>query len=315
LNEEKFYMYGHPFSIAKVKALYCPPVFTMAQLFQIIRLPNLLMAAAIQVLVYFFLLDTTQTILTIADLILLVFSTMFVAAAGYVINDYYDAAIDQVNKPSRWIAGNIWSMEKVLQLFYMLSLLGGILATIVAFRLGLIIYLFIYPLAIACLWFYSYSLKCKPITGNIWVSLFCAGVIMLVALADLLHKRYEAIQIELWYYALFAFLSTWYREIVKDLEDVQGDQRADCKTFPVKYGISKGKIFAGCIAFLLLVALLIWEMSVKDREMRLLFTVMEGSVVASFAFTVYAKDHAYFHKASLMIKGIMLAGTLMLLLI
>jgi 4-hydroxybenzoate polyprenyltransferase len=284
-------------------------------LIQLIRLPNLLLVGLIQSLIYHRLLHEENSVMNWGDLFLLSITTMMVAAAGYVINDYYDAKIDSINRPGHWIAGNTWTMKRVLNTFFILSILGGVLAIILATRLSLLPYLFLYPLAVAGLWFYSYALKCKPILGNVWVSLFCAGVVVLVALPDVFHGHSEVVKMELWYYAAFAFLSTWYREVVKDLEDVEGDRAADCKTFVVRFGMMKGKIMGGVIALILLVSLLIWEVSYTDSTQRLLFTVLEGSIVASFAFAWWAKEPVYFHRSSLMIKGIMAAGTLMLILI
>ena len=282
-------------------------------LIQLIRLPNLLLVGIIQALIYSHMLLAENSVMDWEDFFLLSITTMFVAAAGYVINDFYDAKIDSINRPQSWIAGNTWPLKKVMNTFFIISFLGSVLAVMLALRLSLLTYIFLYPLAIAGLWFYSYELKCKPVLGNLWVASFCAGVVVLVALPDLLRGKSEVVKMDLWYYAAFAFLSTWYREVVKDLEDVDGDKTADCKTFVVRHGLLKGKIMAGIIALLRLVALLFWEVSYTDNSLKLLFTVMEGSIVASFAFVWWAKEAAYFHRSSLMIKGIMLAGTLMLI--
>jgi 4-hydroxybenzoate polyprenyltransferase len=284
-------------------------------LIELIRLPNLLLIGLIQSLVYAHLLLADNSIMDWEDFFLLSLITMFVAAGGYVINDYYDAKMDSINRPQTWIAGNTWPLNKVKNTFFIISFLGGVLSVILAINLSLLPYIFLYPFAIAGLWFYSYALKCKPILGNLWVSLFCAGVVVMVAVPDILLGQSEVVKMELWYYAAFAFLSTWYREVVKDLEDVEGDKTTDCKTFVVSYGLLKGKIMAGVIALLLLVALLFWEVSYTAHSLKLVFTVMEGSIVASFAFVWWAKEATYFHRSSLMIKGIMLAGTLMLIFI
>jgi 4-hydroxybenzoate polyprenyltransferase len=284
-------------------------------LIQLIRLPNLLLIGLIQSLIYHRLLHEDDSVMEWRDLLLLSITTMMVAAAGYVINDYYDAGIDRINRPDHWIAGNAWPLKRVMNTFFIFAFIGGVLAILLAIRLSLLPYLFLYPLAVTGLWYYSYVLKCKPILGNVWVALFCGGVVVLVALPDVLHGHSGVVKMELWYYAVFAFLSTWYREVVKDLEDVEGDRAADCKTFVVRFGLMKGKIMAGVITLILLVSLLFWEVSYTDSTIRLLFTVLEGSIVASFAFAWWAKEPVYFHRSSLLIKWIMAAGTLMLILI
>lgn len=271
------------------------------------------MLAVIQGIIYLRLLQTVQSVLGSAEIILVITITVMIAASGYVINDYYDARIDSINKPQRWIAGNTWTLKTVLNVYSVLVGAGALLSIFLAYRLSLFIYLFIYPAAIAGLWFYSYALKCKPVAGNLWVALFCGGVVSIIALPDILHGNQEVINIQLWYYSLFAFQSTWYREAVKDLEDVAGDQREGCNTFPVRFGIKNGKIVAIVLGLLLISALIAWEMTQTDSLKKLIFTVLEGSVVATTAFIWWSKDHTYFQKASLLIKGVMLAGTLVLL--
>lgn len=281
--------------------------------FHIIRWPNLLMLAVIQGIIFYRLLQPGLSVMGVAEMILLVTITMTIAASGYVINDYYDARIDSINKPHRWIAGNTWSLKTVLNVYGVLIGAGALLSIFLAYKLSLIIYLFIYPVAIAGLWLYSFALKCRPVAGNLWVALFCAGVVGVIALPDVLHGNEGVISNQLWYYSLFAFLSTWYREAVKDLEDMSGDQQAGCSTFPVRFGIMNGKIFSIVLGLLLVAALIAWEMTQTDSLKKLIFTVLEGSVVATTAFVWWSKDHTYFQKASLLIKGVMLAGTLVLL--
>lgn len=271
------------------------------------------MLAVIQGIIYYRLLQNGLSVLGIAEIILLITITMTIAASGYVINDYYDARIDSINKPQRWIAGNTWTLKTVLNVYSVLVGSGALLSVFLAYRLSLLIYLFIYPAAIAGLWLYSYALKCKPVAGNIWVALFCGGVVSIIALPDLLHGNSEVISIQLCYYSLFAFLSTWYREAVKDLEDMAGDQREGCSTFPERFGLMNGKIMAIVLGLLLIIALIAWEMIQTDSLKKLIFTVLEGSVVATTAFIWWSKDNTYFQKASLLIKGVMLAGTLVLL--
>ena len=123
-------------------------------LIQLIRLPNLLLIGLIQALVYNHLLHEEHSVVDWEDFFLLSIITMFVAAAGYVINDYYDAKIDSINRPQSWIAGNIWPLKRVMNTFFIISFLGGVLAVILALRLSLLAYIFIYPLAIAGLWYF-----------------------------------------------------------------------------------------------------------------------------------------------------------------
>ena len=280
---------------------------------QIIRWPNLLMLAGIQSLVYIKLVHPSSAFISVMDVCLLIFITVLIGAAGYVINDYYDADIDRINKPSKWLAGNVLSLQSTKFLFLALSFTGFVLSILLALRLGLMKYIFIYPLAITGLWFYSYALKCKPIIGNLWVSIFCAGVIGIVALPDMLLGISNAIKSELWYYMAFAFISTWYREVVKDIEDVEGDAKANCQTAVVRYGLMFGKWMAVVLGLFLVVSLLFWERQQTDHWIKLMLTVLEGFTVGSIAFVWWAKNNSYYHHASTIIKGVMIGGTLILI--
>lgn len=283
--------------------------------FNIIRWPNLLMVAVIQYLIYHCLLVSSQSVMGWNDFVLLTIITMLIAASGYVINDYYDARIDSINRPLRWIAGNAWTQRQVLAVYFVLGLTGALLSVLLAVRLSLLVYILIYPFTLLALWLYSYTLKCKPVIGNLWVSLFCAGVVIIVALPDWLLDNQEIIRPELKYYVAFAFLTTWYREVVKDLEDVEGDNMASCRTFIVRYGLVAGKIFALVLGILLVVALYAWDGIQSGNTIKLIFTLMQGGIIATMAFVWWARDNVYFHRASQVIKGVMLAGTLILLLI
>jgi 4-hydroxybenzoate polyprenyltransferase len=103
--------------------------------------------------------------------------------------------------------------------------------------------------------------------------------------------------------------------VIKDLEDVKGDTVASCQTFVVRYGNKAGKILALVLGVLLIAALYTWDLKHSGSTLRLIFTVLQGAVVASMAFVWWAADNKYFHNASLLVKAVMLAGTSMLLMI
>src|SRR5688572_26282392 len=187
------------------------------QLATILRLPNLLMLAGIQYLVFFRLSDYKLSVLSSTDITLLIIITMLIGAGGYVINDFYDNAIDQINKPQKWIAGNTLSLPGVKRIYLIIVFLGFILSVWLALRLDLLRFVFIYPVAVVALWFYSYALKCKAVIGNIWVSVFCASVIGVVFLPDTIYDQSHIIKNAFVYYLLFAFIATWFREVVKDI--------------------------------------------------------------------------------------------------
>lgn len=294
---------------------YIRRVQVIKNLFYIVRWPNLLMLAGIQTLVYFRLLDPLQSELKWPAFLQLAFITILLGAGGYVINDYYDVDNDKINKPEKMIAGKQLSLYQVRMFYFFLVSLGAVGAVILASELGLMTYLFIYPIAVAGLWFYSYALKCKPVAGNIWVSLFCAGVISIVALPDIFLHHAQSVHPELWNYMSFAFLSTWYREVVKDLEDKEGDELASCKTFVVRYGIPAGKKMAAFLGIALLVSLAFWESGQTTNWVNRSLPVIQGFTIASLALMWWAKNSNYYHHASNVIKFVMIMGTALLFVI
>jgi 4-hydroxybenzoate polyprenyltransferase len=272
------------------------------------------MVAAIQYLLYQRLLSP-QSLLHTWDFILLCVTTIVIAAAGYTVNDYYDSRIDRINRPDRWIAGNTLSLQIVWKAYIVLIGIGTILSVFLAYKLALWPYMVLYPLAVAGLWFYSYRLKCIPVAGNMWVALFCAGVVLIVAAPDWLLNNRGVINTQLWYYAAFAFLATWYREVVKDLEDIEGDQRDGCQTYAVRYGLPSAKIMAMLLGLFLLAAMYGWDITHTDNTLRLIFTVLQGAIVASMAFVWWAKNNTYYHNASRIVKVVMLGATMVVLIL
>ncbi len=287
----------------------------MKNFLHIIRWPNLLMVGGIQAIIYYFLLFTKDSRLSDIDFWILALITMLIAASGYVINDYYDASIDQINKPERWISGNTWSAITVRNVYFTLVGIGAILSVWLSFRLELINWLFLYPFAVIGLWVYSFKLKCTPVIGNLWVASFCAGVVMIVVMPDWLLENRGVIRDELWIYVAFAFIATWYREMIKDLEDEAGDRGAHCQTFVVRFGTFSGKLVTVILGVILLVALLWWHGSEQNKIVDFGLSLLQGAVVGSLALVWWAKDNKYFHRASTVIKLVMLVGTGLLLII
>ena len=118
---------------------------------------------------YYKLLNHPLSTLSLTNVLMMIGITMMIGAGGYVINDYYDAPIDEINKPEKQVAGKIWSLSIVKNLYWMLTGIGFLLSVWLAVKMDLLGYLFIYPIAVGGLWLYSYSLKCKPFIGNLWV--------------------------------------------------------------------------------------------------------------------------------------------------
>lgn len=224
--------------------------------FRLIRLPNLFFIALAQLL---FQLAIYQPIYagqippgdTIRFCWLLIASVL-IAAGGYVINDYFDVNIDEVNKPTSLVVDKIISRRWAIAWHLLLSG-AGLLCTVLSLdslRQG---YLLLINMAcVVLLWFYSTRFKKSFLIGNFLIALLVAWSILVVFVSkiDPLQWAYEAdpLQLRLYRFAIlyggFAFLATLARELIKDVEDMEGDRRYGCKTLPIIWGVGVARFFA-----------------------------------------------------------------------
>lgn len=195
-------------------------------------------------------------------LLLLILSIVLIAAGGYVINDYFDVKIDRINRPDDLVVTHHITRDGAMYLFYALTIIGVLLGLVVAWWSRSWTFAMILIVVPGLLWFYSASYKRQLLVGNIVVAFLSALVPMLIAIinADYLRHLYgETLaytpivgQLYVWIsgFALFAFLTTLAREIVKDIEDIEGDCEMECRTMPIVWGIKTAKIVTTCILIL-----------------------------------------------------------------
>ena len=163
-------------------------------------------------------------------LFLLSASTILIAAAGYVINDYYDVKIDLINKPERVVIGKGVTRRYAIFFHTVLSLAGVGIGFLLNWKIGLVNFVSGF-----LLWWYSNSLKRQPFVGNLTVALLTGLSIELVNLYFGVDHNIVTI------YAIFAFFMTLVREIIKDMEDLKGDNTFGCRTLPIIWGLRKTK--------------------------------------------------------------------------
>lgn len=215
------------------------------QILKLIRYPNLAIIGLTQFLTALFLLENSSFLGLLANLqfILLILSTLLIASGGYIINDYYDIKIDYVNKPDRVVIGKHLKRRHVLVIHSFFNGLGILLGIFVSWWIvGINI------LATFLLWLYSNLLKRLPLWGNLVVS-FLTGLSVFVVYI-LFRQNLELIAM----YSVFAFFISLIREIVKDLEDIEGDEKFGCRTLPIAVGLIATKRIIYSITFLFLVA-------------------------------------------------------------
>ncbi len=304
----------------------------MTPYFHIIRWKNLLFLALIQWLiqhaVIFPLLQTfsfdTSSHTTLYWLLIL--STVLITAGGYVINDYFDVKIDRINRPERIIVGEKISLKSTMLYYQILTGLGTLIGLVVAFLSKSFTLGFIYILTPGLLWFYSASYKRQFVVGNLIVSLSSALAVFIVGIlavsllklnyGDLLHQTPIPKVIYGWTggFAGFAFVLTWMREIIKDMEDVEGDRELECRTMPIKWGLKRTKIFLYVLILLTIAALFLAEHFFISFENNITARYIIFGIclpLVALGYLIFkAKTPAEFHQASTLSKYIMLIGVL-----
>lgn len=308
----------------------------MTNYFKIIRWQNLLFIVLIQFLIQFAVVSPIlQTYYIVPqnflpDFILMVLATIFIAAGGYVINDYFDVKIDRINKPDKVIVAETITKENAMRYYQVLTGIGLFTGLALALMLHSFTLGFVFIVIPGLLWFYSAAYKRQFLWGNLIVSFLAAITIFIVGIVivtdlkkefgDLLYQTNIPMVLYLWTggFGAFAFLVTWIREIIKDMEDEKGDREMECRTMPIKIGITKTKWVIYLLIALTIAALLHYnfKMSPFDGNITLRYIIV-GLIVPFIilAFLVFkAKMPKEFKQASALSKYIMLIGILYTLL-
>lgn len=193
---------------------------------EILRPGNALMGAISIILVA--IIDKTFTIPVILAMITVFFET----AAGNVINDYFDYKIDLINKPERPLPSGRISLKNGRNYAYLLFLAGTICGFLISFLTDNWIPFGIVLLADVILYLYAYKLKSTPLIGNLAVG-FMTGFGFVFGGFSINNPDIIMTSIFL---GFFAFVMTTAREIVKDIEDMEGDEADGARTLPLMIG-------------------------------------------------------------------------------
>jgi 4-hydroxybenzoate polyprenyltransferase len=313
----------------------------ITDLMDLVRLPNLLVVAVTMMLMRYSIirpllnampvtltddpLTTTAMMFQLSwfDFLILVISTCLLTAAGYVINDYFDIRADLINRGSI-IVGNTVTRRMAMMYHNVLNILGVIGGTYVSARIGFIWLGIFFILITGLLYFYSATYKKQFLLGNIIVAILVGMVPMLVVVYDAapIYVYYSQAALDFpgvgilffWVggFALFAFLTTLIREIIKDMEDCEGDRETGRKTLPVRAGFMTCKsvvIFLSLITIALLY--FVWAVYLNDRITLTYITLLLLIPFLTVIYKVFTgKDKDHFHKASRLMKLIMVAGIL-----
>ncbi|MEQ8909986.1 MAG: geranylgeranylglycerol-phosphate geranylgeranyltransferase [Vicingaceae bacterium] len=316
--------------------------------FKLVRLPNLIIIGLTQYairygIIYPFLVQANLDLFLSESLFgMLVAATVLIAAAGYIINDYFDVKLDYLNKPEQLVVGKSIKRRYAMVMHIIFNIIGLALAAYVAYVIAHPMLVLFQLVSAALLWFYSVSFKKQVIIGNLIIASltalvpFTAGYYEIAVMFDsmeqfahneaIIGKNLGSLLFSIKYllywiigYSAFAFLLTMIREIVKDMEDIEGDKAFDCKTFPIVFGIPKTKKLAIGISLFTLACISLLEVMqwISNDWISLAYFVVFISlplIYVSFLLTK-AKTKKHFFIISQSIKVCMLFGILYTLVI
>lgn len=229
--------------------------------FRLIRFPILLLIGAMQYCMRWFILEPMLSIngydmlITDRQFGYLVLSTMLIAAGGYAINDYFDVKVDRINKIKKVIVDRYIKRRVAMMLHLILTGIGFLIASYLAWKVGMWQMIALYVFGVFTLWYYSTTLQHQFLAGNLAIAVMAAFVPLIVGLFEIpVQNRAHPEVIEELGYSIFnvpafwiigfsavLFVLTLAREITKDVVDFRGDRIFGSKTIPIQLGVKATK--------------------------------------------------------------------------
>jgi 4-hydroxybenzoate polyprenyltransferase len=297
--------------------------------FKLLRWSNILFIVLTQFLFQYAVINHLFGVnehITHVQCILMVVASATIAAAGYVINDYFDINIDIINKPAKRYIENIFTRRQAILFHFFLNIIGLICTACVSYTTKYWWLLFYNLLSTVLLILYSISLKRKNLYGNFLIALLTAytlGVLFILQLhllnnnpgtnISLVNKLFRITGA----FLLFSFITTLIREAVKDLEDIEGDRKEGCKTMPIVWGVPVTKMYTGILLFITAILLsgiaiycVLLHFYLAPIYILLLLVIPDVYCIVLLKKAQHPNEYA---KISRLIKIIMLAGVVSML--
>lgn len=252
-------------------------------------------------------------------------STLLIAAAGYIINDYFDVKTDKINRPETVVIDVVIKRRWAVILHIIFNGIGLILGLYLAIKCHTLKLLMFQLLSILLLWFYSTHFKKQLLVGNIVVSLLTATIPLMPMVYEyylaggidslssfLIGDFLKILVIIVLGYSAFAFLTSFAREVIKDMEDYKGDIQTGCKTMPIVWGIITSKVVTFFVIVITIGLLLLASLKFyKEKQFMAVYYIL-GVVILPLMIlliqTIRAKTSKDFKMASLLLKFTMLFG-------
>ncbi|CAL1519526.1 geranylgeranylglycerol-phosphate geranylgeranyltransferase [Chitinophaga sp. MM2321] len=287
---------------------------------KLVRWPNLVFILLTQALFYFCVINRLlPDYMSVTHLTFITISYVLIAAAGYIINDYFDLRIDLINKPERVFITNGISKYWAIGWYALLNIVAIGLSTFVDMDAAGKTIVGSTVTCIVLLFFYSAIFKKKFLIGNIVVAGVTAWSIIVLTCMQAgwswLHDDGNNTQMIGWLailYTGFAFIISLIREIIKDMEDVVGDEKFRCRTMPIVWGITGARLFVITLLGVLVLVLFATTV-VLLREQRWLMGLYCGGMIITPLVAVAVKlgkaaTTSDYHRLSTYIKLVMLSG-------
>lgn len=301
---------------------------------KLIRVENLFIIAITQVCMKYFVFSPLNDFLNLTPSLfaVLVTSTILIAAAGYIINDYFDVKTDKINRPDTVVIDVMIKRRWAMVLHIVLNLLGLGLGLYLAIKCHCIQLVTFQMSSILLLWFYSTHFKKQLIVGNIVVSLLSATIPVMPMVYDyFLTPEISPLQMMLFGnfinlliiivlgYSGFAFLTSYAREVIKDMEDYKGDVQTGGKTMPIVWGMITSKVVVFFVLLITIGMLLLACIKFYKEQLHIpiyyIIMLVIIPLIVLIILIIKANNSRDFKMASLLLKGIMLTGILFTLII
>ena len=229
-------------------------------IFKIIRWKNLVIISLSQIFIKFFFIDffIQKDQLLNENFVILLIVTILIAASGYIVNDIYDYNLDQINKPEKVVLGKFLKSRDAIIIYMIFNCLAIVLSIFLCIKIKQEIYILVFLLIIYCLWLYSKKLKKYKTIGNILIAFFISLSILNVPLfsyKNILSDDRFFVFLIISIFSVLAFLINVKREIIKDIEDIEGDKMHKVKSLPIIFGTKKSKLVAIIIGIILMFAI------------------------------------------------------------
>lgn len=327
---------GNALYIIRLVMQISDKLFILKQLFiawiKLIRLPNIIILAAIIILLHIGVYLPGYKAVNVESPMsgwvfgCFVLSLCLIAAGGNVINDYFDYRIDLINKPQKLVIKKVIPFQNAMTGYLFLTIVGIVGGFLTGWLLGILKIGFFFGFGALVLYSYSKTFKRKLLIGNLMIAFLGLLSILMLWVIEFFALRNSAgsfvsvypsllrINLIIGSYALFAFLTTLVREIIKDIEDIEGDKANGCRTLPISTSLYTTRMVITGLIVLIILILIPCQILCWKNNMQVFAFFIAPAIQLQLVLLVIrlfkAKSKSDYHAASTSMKWIMVAGIL-----